>query len=387
MPRGGPVGPVRPTPPGSTAHHGPHAGLGHRAARRPRPVPPAQRHRCSSWDGPRHPVLAPALGQRCTSGTPRRYPPGARACRGPRAAMLRGSDRRSAHPCVRSRSTTAGDAEHDGRVVAMPRRILVPCSSLGRAQTPVAARSSVVSAGTHRSSHYSAPARRAGHTRSTWTTAGRQAWRSSCAVLSLIGGGGPVLGWSRCASPAGPAPVPAGAVVPWGWSSRWSAGGVVFLFRGGPLRGGRLRRRGEGVDHSGREGGELGGRRVPPPVGGRDAATPVGRSCRRSVVSSSRGDYSRDRAGVPLPRTGGAGNGGECRESTVLLCSGVCAPCASGPAMIRTAPLLGTGTPDRAVLHAHGLAVGVAVSHGPVYRAGLSPDPWSRGPMRLWGAL
>ena len=387
MPRGGPVGPVRPTPPGSTAHHGPRAGLGHRAARRSRSVPPAQRHRCSSWDGPRHPVLAPALGQRCTSGTPRRYPPGARACRGPRAAMLRGSDRRSAHPCVRSRSTTAGDAEHDGRVVAMPRRILVPCSSLGRARTPVAARSSVVSAGTHRSSHYSAPARRAGHTRSTWTTAGRQAWRSSCAVLSLIGGGGPVLGWSRCASPAGPARCrlepwcrgggPVGGVLE-GWCScseggRFAGAGYAGGVRGWITLGGR---------EESWEGGES-----PPPAGGRDAATPVGRSCRRSVVSSSRGDYSRDRAGVPLPRTGGAGNGGECRESTVLLCSGVCAPCASGPAMIRTAPLLGTGTPDRAVLHAHGLAVGVAVSHGPVYRAGLSPDPWSRGPMRLWGAL
>ena len=58
----------------------------------------------------------------------------------------------------------------------------------------------------------------------------------------------------------------------------------VFLFRGGPLRGGRLRRRGEGVDHSGREGGELGGRRVPPPCwregrchSGRSVVSPVGR--------------------------------------------------------------------------------------------------------------
>lgn len=300
------MGPVRPTPPGSTAHHGRHAGLGHPVARRPRSVPPAQRHRCSSWDGPRHPVLAPALGQRCTSGIPRLCPPGARACRGPRAAMLRGSDRRSAHPCVRSRSTTAGDAEHDGRVVAMPRRILVPCSSLGRARTPVAARSSVVSAGTHRSSHYSAPARRAGHTRSTWTTAGRQAWRSSCAVLSLIGGGGPVLGWSRCASPAGPAPVPAGAVVPWGWSSRWSAGGVVFLFRGGPLRGAGYAGGVRGwITLGGREESWEGGESPPLLEGGTLPLRSVGRVAGRSC---------RPRAGI----TRATGPGSPCRAPGVL---------------------------------------------------------------------
>lgn len=67
-----------------------------------------------------------------------------------------------------------------------------------------------------------------------------------------------------------------------------------------------------------------------------------------------------------------------------MICSGFCAPCASGPAMIRTAPLLGTGTPDQGVLHPCALGVGVGASHVPVYRAGLSSRPWSGSPMWLW---
>src|SRR5699024_769916 len=54
------------------------------------------------------------------------------------------------------------------------------------------------------------------------------------------------------------------------------------------------------------EGGSRAGREEsPPPCWGRDKATPVGRSCHRSVVSSSAGDYSADRAGVSLPRVVG----------------------------------------------------------------------------------
>lgn len=76
--------------------------------------------------------------------------------------------------------------------------------------------------------------------------------------------------------------------------------GVVFLFRGGPLRGAGCAGgvRGGSLWEGGRR---AGGRRVPPPVRGRDSATPVSRSCRWSVVSSSTGDYSVDRAGVLLP--------------------------------------------------------------------------------------
>lgn len=52
----------------------------------------------------------------------------------------------------------------------------------------------------------------------------------------------------------------------------------------------------------------LGGReksgegRESPPLFEGGTVTPVSRSCRWSVVSSSAGDYSADRAGVPLPR-------------------------------------------------------------------------------------
>src|SRR5699024_5831647 len=62
-----------------------------------------------------------------------------------------------------------------------------------------------------------------------------------------------------------------------GWQWGGGAVGVVELgggrsfqasLRGGPFCGGRIRRRGEGVDHSGRGGGELGGSSVPPPVKG-----------------------------------------------------------------------------------------------------------------------
>src|SRR5699024_4062302 len=56
------------------------------------------------------------------------------------------------------------------------------------------------------------------------------------------------------------------------------------------------------------------------------------------------------------------------------------------PALTRTARLRYSEQEalDRGVLHARGLAVGVAASLVPVSRAGLSPRPWSGGPMRLW---
>src|SRR5699024_11680567 len=100
--------------------------------------------------------------------------------------------------------------------------------------------------------------------------------------------------------------------------------------------GGDWRRR------AGGEGGEWGGSRSPPPVEGgtetlRSVGRVAGRSCRPPPgITRWTGPGSPCRApAVP------ALFGGECRESTVMLCSALCAPCASGPAMIRTAPLLG----------------------------------------------
>ena len=161
----------------------------------------------------------------------------------------------------------------------------------------------------------------------------------------------------------------------------------MILFRGGPAGAGgsaaAVGESGEGA-HSGREGGEREGIESPPlSEGGTIALRSVGRVAGRSC---------RPRAGIT--RTTGPGSpgrvpavpalfGGECRESTVMLCSALCAPCASGPAMIRTAPLLGTGTPDQGVLHPCGLVVGVAASHVPVSRPGLSPRSVAGDPMRL----
>src|SRR5699024_9170970 len=104
---------------------------------------------------------------------------------------------------------------------------------------------------------------------------------------------------------------------------------------------------GEVVERAGRGGGGWGGGGGPPPVeGGTEALRSVGRVAGRSCrpppgITRWTGPGSPCRApAVP------ALFGGECRESTVMLCSALCAPCASGPAMIRTAPLLGTGSTE-----------------------------------------
>ena len=244
----------------------------------------------------------------------------------------------------------------------MPRRIRVPCSSLGRARTLAAGRCAAVRAGTHRSSRCGARAGTAGHTRSTSTTAGRQAVRSSV-LLSLIGGGGPVLGWSRCPSPAGPARC---RLEPWcrgggpvgdgrgGWCS-CSEGGTAA--RGPATPAGACRPR-----HFGREGVSWREGDLSPPANGRDTLRSVGRS--PSIGRSPRTGITRATGpgcvgpppiAPPSPVVGGGWWGSQ-----------LCAGGTSGPALNRTGSPLGTGTPDQGVLHPCGLVVGVAASRGPV---------------------
>src|SRR5699024_11245049 len=121
----------------------------------------------------------------------------------------------------------------------------------------------------------------------------------------------------------------------------------LFLFRvaragaGGCC--GTVREPWEGA-HSGREGVELGGRRVPPPVEGgtkplRAVGRVTGRSCRPPP-----GITRRTGPGSPCRAPRGAGNGGECRESRQLHCYWLMAPHSYGHLSIRSDPLLETSS-------------------------------------------
>lgn len=127
------------------------------------------------------------------------------------------------------------------------------------------------------------------------------------------------------------------------------------------------------------EGGrELGGRRVPPLSGGRDVHTPVGRSVAGRSCRPPHGDYSRGQCRGPVghARRGGVGPPPLARLQVLrLVCFRAC--------LYSTGHLLGTGCLDRERLPPRGLAAGVAASRVPVSRAGLSPHPWSGGPIGL----
>lgn len=127
-----------------------------------------------------------------------------------------------------------------------------------------------------------------------------------------------MVGWSRCASPAGPVRLAAGVPVPLGWSSRWSVGGVSAVDLGVELVTGRGRPPWEGRS-------ELVEGRLVPPDSGRTS------HLGRSVVHRRR--FASHVTGISREVRTGICRGVHACAVTVRVC------------LDQSAPLLGIGCP------------------------------------------